>query len=50
MADFAFNDIYNNYIVVDVKTHNKNTTFNMPNITSVERLSEFYYESDNNIF
>ena len=50
MADFAFNDIYNNYIIVDVKTHNKNTTFNMPNITSVERLSKFYYESDNNIF
>ena len=50
MADFAFNDIYGNYIVVDVKTHNKNTTFNMPNITSVERLSKFYCESDNNIF
>lgn len=50
MADFAFNDIYNNYIVVDVKTHNINTTFNMPNITSVERLSKFYSESDNNIF
>ena len=50
MADFAFNDIYDNYIIVDVKTHNKNTTFNMPNITSVERLSKFYRESDNNIF
>ncbi|WP_432633721.1 hypothetical protein [Brachyspira sp.] len=50
MADFAFNDIYNNYIVVDVKAHNKNTKFNMPNITSVERLSKFYYKNDNNIF
>lgn len=50
MADFSFNDIYGNYIVVDVKTHNKSTTFNMPNITSVERLSKFYRESDNNIF
>lgn len=49
MADFAFEDIDNFYYVVDNKTHNLGTDFNMPNLTSVERLSRFY-EDDNNYF
>lgn len=49
MADVAFTDSANNYFVIDIKTHNKNTDFNMPNLTSVERLSRFY-EDDNNFF
>lgn len=49
MADVAFFDFDNNYYAVDVKTHNKNTSFNMPNLTSVERLSRFY-EDDHNFF
>lgn len=49
MADVAFNDIQGNYYVVDLKTHNKNTVFNMPNLTSVERLARFY-EDDKNFF
>lgn len=39
MADFAFTDKDGFYYVVDVKTHNLDTKFNMPNLTSVERLS-----------
>ncbi|MCL1831650.1 MAG: hypothetical protein FWG45_01915 [Oscillospiraceae bacterium] len=49
MADVAFCDVDKNYFVVDIKTHNKSTKFNMPNITSVERLSRFY-EDDTNFF
>lgn len=49
MADVAFLDNKENYFVVDVKTHNKNTDFNMPNLTSVERLARFY-EEDSNFF
>ena len=49
MADVAFTDASENYYVVDIKTHNKNTDFNMPNLTSVERLSRFY-ENDKNFF
>ncbi len=49
MADFAFEDSKGLYHVVDNKTHNLDTTFNMPNLTSVERLSRFY-EDDNNYF
>ncbi|HNU69350.1 MAG TPA: hypothetical protein PKG82_09380, partial [Myxococcota bacterium] len=37
------------YYVVDVKTHRTDTRFNMPNLTSVERLSRFY-EDDSNCF
>lgn len=48
MADLAFNDIEENYHVVDVKTHRLDTTFNMPNLTSVERLSRFYEDDKNN--
>ena len=49
MPDLAFEDHDENYYVIDVKTHNLDTKFNMPNLTSVERLSRFY-ESDNNYF
>jgi hypothetical protein len=49
MADVAFKDKEGFYCVVDVKTHREDTKFNMPNLTSVERLSRFY-EDDMNIF
>lgn len=49
MADVAFMDTSDNYFVVDIKTHNKDTDFNMPNLTSVERLSRFY-KDDRNYF
>jgi len=50
MADLAFEDAEGFYYVVDVKTHRLyDTKFNMPNITSVERLSRFY-EDDKNYF
>lgn len=49
MADMAFFDTENNYFVVDIKTHNKSTSFNMPNLISVDRLARFY-EEDNNYF
>src|SRR3989344_3714562 len=49
MADLAFNDNEGFYYVVDVKTHRLDTVFNMPNLTSVERLARFY-EDDSNYF
>ena len=49
MADLAFEDADAFYYVVDVKTHRISTKFNMPNLTSVERLSRFY-EDDKNHF
>lgn len=49
MADLAFSDVDNNYYLIDVKTHNTTTQFNMPNLTSVHRLSRFY-EDDRNHF
>lgn len=49
MADLAFTDKDGFYYVVDVKTHRLDTKFNMPNLTSVERLSRFY-EDDRNYF
>ncbi len=49
MADLAFEDNEGFYYVVDVKTHRLSTKFNMPNLTSVERLSRFY-EDDKNYF
>lgn len=49
MADLAFEDSEGCYYVVDVKTHRLSTTFNMPNLTSVDRLARFY-ESDDNFF
>lgn len=49
MADLAFTDQKDSYYVVDVKTHRLETKFNMPNLTSVERLARFY-EDDKNYF
>ena len=49
MADLAFEDTDGFYHVVDVKTHRLSTKFNMPNLTSVDRLARFY-EDDNNYF
>ncbi|MBN1311387.1 MAG: hypothetical protein JXB30_08205 [Anaerolineae bacterium] len=49
MADMAFRDTDDFYYVVDVKTHRTDTAFNMPNLTSVERLARFY-EDDTNYF
>jgi hypothetical protein len=49
MADLAFKDKTANYYVVDVKTHREETAFNMPNLTSVDRLARFY-EDDTNFF
>ena len=49
MADMAFTDVEGIYSVIDIKTHREDTRFNMPNLTSVERLSRFY-RSDTNVF
>jgi len=49
MADLAFTDPKDIYYIVDVKTHRLETRFNMPNITSVERLARFY-EDDTNYY
>ena len=49
MADMAFTDKEGIYSIVDVKTHREDTHFNMPNLTSLQRLSRFY-ESDTNVF
>jgi hypothetical protein len=49
MADLAFKDMSGNYYDVDVKTHREETAFNMPNLTSVDRLARFY-EDDTNFF
>jgi len=49
MADMAFEDKDGFYYIVDVKTHRLDTKFNMPNLTSVERLARFY-EDDKNYF
>ncbi|MYK32021.1 MAG: hypothetical protein F4051_09965 [Boseongicola sp. SB0670_bin_30] len=49
MADFAFTDFEGVYSLIDVKSHNEDTRFNMPNLTSVERLTRLY-ESDSNVF
>jgi hypothetical protein len=49
MADLAFLGKDELYYVVDVKTHRLDTRFNMPNLTSVERIARFY-EDDKNYF
>jgi len=49
LADLAFTDKQGFYYAVDVKTHRLDTVFNMPNLTSVQRLSKFY-ENDKNYF
>jgi hypothetical protein len=38
MADLAFQAVDGLYYMVDVKTHREDTKFNMPNLTSVERI------------
>lgn len=48
MEDVAFFDTDENYYIIDIKTHNKNTNFNMPNLTSVERLAKRY--KDDKVF
>lgn len=48
MADLAFTDVDDNYYMIDVKTHNTSTHFNMPNLTSVHRLARQY--EDDRIF
>jgi hypothetical protein len=47
MADLAFVDQNGLYYIVDVKTHRLETHFNMPNLTSVERLGRFYEDDKN---
>lgn len=47
MADIAFTDVDDLYYVIDVKTHRTDTNFNMPNLTSVQRLSKLYEDDDN---
>ena len=49
MADIAFTDQAGLYYIVDVKTHRTDAHFNMPNLTSVQRLARFY-EDDANYF
>ena len=49
MADLAFKDVDGYYYIIDVKSHRVSTNFNMPNLTSVERLARFY-EDDMNYF
>lgn len=44
MEDLAFTDKNGFYYAVDVKTHRLDTDFNMPNLTSVKRLAQFYEE------
>jgi len=46
MADLAFEDDGGNYYLIDVKTHNVETKFNMPNLTSVQRLARLYYNEE----
>jgi len=49
MADIAFTDHNGIHYIIDVKTHRLDTKFNMPNLTSVERITRFY-EDDNNYY
>lgn len=48
MPDMSWRDGNNDYLYyVDVKTHRLKTTFSMPNLTSVQKIAEFYSESCN---
>ena len=49
MEDMAFYDVQGNYYAIDVKTHDVNTHFNMPNLISMQRLARFY-RNDTNTF
>jgi hypothetical protein len=47
MGDLAFEDHDGFYYLVDVKTHRSDTEFNMPNLTSVQRLAKLYSDDKN---
>jgi len=49
MADFTVVDCDNFIHIIDVKSHRLDTKFNMPNLTSVEKLKELY-KTNNNYF
>lgn len=49
MEDMAFRDINDRYYAIDCKTHNLDTSFNMPNLISIRRLANFY-RNDLNVF
>ena len=49
-ADISFDDINNNHYAIDVKTHNKNTVFNMPNLTSIKNIAIHYKEHKKEVF
>lgn len=49
MEDMAFYDNADNYYAIDVKTHDMNTRFSMPNLISMQRLAKFY-RNDTNTF
>lgn len=42
MGDIGVTDCDGATYYIDVKTHNNGTDFNMPNLTSIDRLSKFY--------
>ncbi len=46
MADLIIQDDLGFNYLIDIKTHNMDTKFNMPNLTSVERLAKLYREGD----
>ena len=46
MADLKFFDQEGIEYYVDIKTHNKDTKFNMPNLLSVRRIYDLYQESN----
>ena len=47
MADILVEDGDGIEYCVDVKTHNLGTDFNMPNLSSIDRLSKYYMEDGN---
>ncbi len=49
MEDMAFYDNAGNYYAIDVKTHDVDTHFSMPNLISMQRLAKFY-RNDTNTF
>lgn len=48
MGDIYVIDSESNHYYVDVKTHNLDTDFNMPNLTSIDRLSKYYARPNTN--
>lgn len=49
MEDMAFYDNTGNYYAIDVKTHDVDSHFSMPNLISMQRLAKFY-RNDTNTF